>query len=1488
MSKFIKTIIGSFVLAVVLLLALNVDAVSTYLVQQGGTGVGSFTAYAPIFGGTTSTGNLQSGTVGSSGQLLTSNGAGALPTFQTLGTVAASSALTVQDAASDTTTFLGLWSDATGSLPGLTDSALTYNSSTNQMGIGLTPQSTWGFLQVMTDGAGATQYRNIVLADNATNNANKGGMLMGAPYAIANKPWTGFGTYTTSTEKAAYFGGGGWTAPDANALYFYTASAYNETNNQGILRMKIDPTGNVGIGTLAGTIDRPFHVEVADSGTAAVVYQDRMSHITSGTATTGFGAGTEYELENGSGTNKVAASQEFSWSDATNATEDTTYSLKLARAGTLTEALAIDSVSNVDAVSFGELATNDKLSWGSGVFLTGFSGGDPMTLTTNGGTITLASGASSANTNAIAFTGSRTNTSGTVLGQSSSFSLTPSGAGSAVFRPVSIAYTLDGTAGAQSGTATGIYLNATETTLNGMLHNLLNLNVGGTSKFLVDNAGSLTSTGTTILLDSAGTSTLANDRGANTNFASNVFRTAGTDEWTIGLRNDSTENLYIRDNINSVNILAAAQGSTPAVTAGGTWGFSSKATANANLDLKNGATTAGVLTFYEDTDDGSNYTSLKASAQSADLAYTLPNAYPVGSGYSLVSTTGGAMSWSNVSGSTPGGSDTYVQFNDSSTFGGDSGMAFNKTTDALTVAGKVVTPTIESSSDLTLISNAVTGTSTFTAGVGTVISNSLASGYITIGSATQTATTALGLSTKSNTINIGNANTENALTQTINMGAGTPAGTGKAVISIGNLLNATSVAINSGTGGINLTSGTTGTVNVLGTTTQAGQFRLYEDADDGSNYTSFKVPTLAADVAYTLPPDDGDSGEQLQTDGSGVLTWETAGGGGSATNWNDIGDATGDGVIALAGNETDWTSTLDAAGKSIFTLTNTDADTANDTDFISLAHNDGADANIFYFRAVGDLDGTPQTDYLFSQTAATIRPDLALTSDLTVTGGDIVLGTTSIFSGGDTASLNNIDAVDATTETTFEAAIDTLANLTSIQGQTVTLAGAFITSGANSLTLTTTGATNVTLPTTGTLATLAGTEEFTNKTLNASVGKGTWTASGTWTLPAFTLGGTITSNGQSFSGTLANLGTVTTADINGGTLDGTVIGGASAAAGTFTLATADGFAPTATTATGNRLYLPAANTLGLAINGTGEVQLTGTALSPIADGGNSFGTTALGWQNLFANTGFVINIENGDWVATHTAGILTVGTGDLRVTNNFTNATSVATLGGAQTFTNKTLTSPVINTGTIGTSLVPTSNDGAPLGNTTNQFSDLFLAEGGVLNWDNGDMTLTQTGNELVMAGGNLDVGANIFRRSGDIDIDGTPNSDDTFTGDSTDDYNAGATIAQWDVVYLDSSSTWQLIDADAAATAGPVMIGVATAAGTNGNPLKVCIADCFIRNDGWTSWTIGGVLYLSTTPGGITQTQPSGTDDVIRVIGHSTAAKTIYFNPSNDYITHT
>lgn len=80
-------------------------------------------------------------------------------------------------------------------------------------------------------------------------------------------------------------------------------------------------------------------------------------------------------------------------------------------------------------------------------------------------------------------------TSGNISAVTSSPAMAPGGAGSANFRILNLSYTLNGTNGAQSGTGTGVFLNATETNLNGMTHNLMDLQVGSLSKFLVNNAG---------------------------------------------------------------------------------------------------------------------------------------------------------------------------------------------------------------------------------------------------------------------------------------------------------------------------------------------------------------------------------------------------------------------------------------------------------------------------------------------------------------------------------------------------------------------------------------------------------------------------------------------------------------------------------------------------------------------------------------------------------------------------------------------------------------------------------------------------------------------------------------------------------------------------------------------------------------------------------------------------------------------------------------
>ncbi len=120
---------------------------------------------------------------------------------------------------------------------------------------------------------------------------------------------------------------------------------------------------------------------------------------------------------------------------------------------------------------------------------------------------------------------------------------------------------------------------------------------------------------------------------------------------------------------------------------------------------------------------------------------------------------------------------------------------------------------------------------------------------------------------------------------------------------------------------------------------------------------------------------------------------------------------------------------------------------------------------------------------------------------------------------------------------------------------------------------------------------------------------------------------------------------LTTTDINGGTIDGAVIGGASAAAITGTVITAN------------------------------------TSILPDANDGAAIGAAATSFSDLFLASGALIGFANGDAVITHSAGVITVSTGDLRVTTAGTNSASAVTVGGTQTLTAKTLTAPRLASG---------------------------------------------------------------------------------------------------------------------------------------------------------------------------------------------------------------
>ena len=70
------------------------------------------------------------------------------------------------------------------------------------------------------------------------------------------------------------------------------------------------------------------------------------------------------------------------------------------------------------------------------------------------------------------------------------------------------------------------------------------------------------------------------------------------------------------------------------------------------------------------------------------------------------------------------------------------------------------------------------------------------------------------------------------------------------------------------------------------------------------------------------------------------------------------------------------------------------------------------------------------------------------------------------------------------------------------------------------------------------------------------------------------------------------------------------------------------------------------------------------------------------------------------------------------------------------------------------TAIAPSTSDGQALGTSSLMFSDLFLASGSVVNFNNGDVTLTHSSNTLTLGGGALDVDGGITIDN--ITIDGT------------------------------------------------------------------------------------------------------------------------------------
>jgi hypothetical protein len=141
---------------------------------------------------------------------------------------------------------------------------------------------------------------------------------------------------------------------------------------------------------------------------------------------------------------------------------------------------------------------------------------------------------------------------------------------------------------------------------------------------------------------------------------------------------------------------------------------------------------------------------------------------------------------------------------------------------------------------------------------------------------------------------------------------------------------------------------------------------------------------------------------------------------------------------------------------------------------------------------------------------------------------------------------------------------------------------------------------------------------------------------------------------------------------------------------------------------------------GGTITGLTSLTLASGAATPATNDAAALGTTALQWSDLFLANGGVINFDNGDVT-------ITEGTNTLA----FAGASSGYSYDAA---------------------LLPSTNDAAALGVSGTAWADLFLASGGVINFNAGNYTLTHSAGVLT-ANGALSIGTGNALTAGTIEL---------------------------------------------------------------------------------------------------------------------------------------
>ena len=226
-------------------------------------------------------------------------------------------------------------------------------------------------------------------------------------------------------------------------------------------------------------------------------------------------------------------------------------------------------------------------------------------------------------------------------------------------------------------------------------------------------------------------------------------------------------------------------------------------------------------------------------------------------------------------------------------------------------------------------------------------------------------------------------------------------------------------------------------VGVGGNSTAAGEIRIFEDTDNGSNYVGLSVGNVSTSYKLVFPNADGSSGQAMVTNGSGVLTFTDV-----SSAADDI--TAGDAAINLT--TTSGNITIDAQG--------------NDTDIILKGTDGGSDTTFLTIDGSAAGEATFNAGIVIADAgnigSASDKDAIAISS-----GGVVTMNQIPVFSAGINVSGGSIAG---TLSTAAQANITSLGTLTALTVDDVAVNGKVITmTGSSSDTAVITAGTNGTL-----------------------------------------------------------------------------------------------------------------------------------------------------------------------------------------------------------------------------------------------------------------------------------------------------------------------------------------------------------------------------------------------------------------------------------------